>query len=258
MQYHCLLPVSCLLTAAKCSPGIPCDQCVSKEADCTANPLDDGRRARKRLVKDLSTRADGLETLFLLVRSSDDDSLQDLLQLVRAQRPVEELVEAAELALRRKDLRRKSRQRLRLAVLSITSLTDQPIIRVPASPWTSAVVDDHAISHLVSIYFTWHGCAYPAMDQDVFVHAMNSKDLSSQFCSPLLVNAICWCACVSVASRCVLQYAVASHSTLITPHPLKIQMILRQEESISGKRQRVYRISKTTGHVLLLYKPARP
>lgn len=109
---------------------------------------------------------------------------------------MDEVVAAAEKALKQKELRSKSRVRLRHAVVSIASMTDHPPIQVPASPWTAIVDDDGAVSHLVSVYFTWHNCAYSGIEPDIFVREMKSQRLTSLFCSPLLVNAILWNACV--------------------------------------------------------------
>lgn len=141
-----------------------------------------------------------MDAIIRSIRSSDDESLRQLLGLARADRPIEELAQLAKDLLNKSELQGKSRVRLKQAVLSIAALTDDPPIRVPAAPWTRVPIDDTAVSHLVSIYFTWHHCAYPAVDQDLFVRDMKSKDLSSQFCSPFLVNSILLVACVRSSS----------------------------------------------------------
>jgi hypothetical protein len=132
------------------------------------------------------------------IRSSDDASLRELRDLARADKPVTELVHNAQDILKNNEIRGRSRPRLKKAVMTIAALTDEPLVDVPASPWTGATDDDAAVSHLMSIYFTWHHCAYPAVDRQLFVQAMKSRDLSSLYCSPLLVNALLAIACVSI------------------------------------------------------------
>lgn len=86
---------------------------------------------------------------------------------------------------------------MRRNVLNIATLIDVPLIRVPAKPWTSVAHSDSDVSHLISVYFTWQNHGYPSVDQDVFVRAMQSGSIESDFCSPLLVNAMLANACVS-------------------------------------------------------------
>lgn len=85
--------------------------------------------------------------------------------------------------------------------MSVASLIDEPRFRVPAKPWTNVLDDDHVVSHLLSVYFTWPHQAHTVFDKDCFVRAMNAKDLSGTFCSPLLVNSLLLMACVSWALR---------------------------------------------------------
>ena len=84
--------------------------------------------------------------------------------------------------------------------MSITTLTDDPPIKVPAKPWTNVTNNDNAVSHLISVYFTLHNASYPTVDQDVFTREMNRKDLSSSFCSQFLVTSMLLVASVSSPS----------------------------------------------------------
>lgn len=47
--------------------------------------------------------------------------------------------------------------------------SDQPPHWVPASPWTSLTNDDEAVSHLVSVFFTWHNPTWRFVEQDLFL-----------------------------------------------------------------------------------------
>lgn len=90
--------------------------------------------------------------------------------------------------------------RSKRAALSINALCDTPTIRVSAGPWTSVTDDNELVSHLVSVYFTWYHPAYPCVIQDLFVDAMNSQQLGTTFCCPLLVNSILAIACVCIVA----------------------------------------------------------
>lgn len=76
------------------------------------------------------------------------------------------------------------------ARVTLESLCDIPLFRVPAKPWTGVTDDNDLVSHLVSLYFTWdHPCAQ-FVDQGIFLDHMKRGELSSEFCSPLLVNSL--------------------------------------------------------------------
>lgn len=57
--------------------------------------------------------------------------------------------------------------------------------------WTSVVTDEIA-SHLLSIYFTWE--IWYVLDAKMFLRDLNAG--RTEFCSPLLVNAVLCIACV--------------------------------------------------------------
>lgn len=76
------------------------------------------------------------------------------------------------------------------ARVTLESLCDIPLFKVPAKPWTEVTDANDLVSHLVSLYFTWdHPCAQ-FVDQCIFLDHMKRGDLSSSFCSPLLVNSL--------------------------------------------------------------------
>jgi hypothetical protein len=73
----------------------------------------------------------------------------------------------------------------------------EPPLNVPAKPWTTLTDDDELVSHLVSIFFEWINPYLRNVEEDLFLDAMRSGDLTSEYCSPLLVNSILAYACVS-------------------------------------------------------------
>ena len=84
----------------------------------------------------------------------------------------------------------------RRIVMSIQSLSDEPLFDVPAKPWTEVTEDDHFVSHLVSLYFTWEHAACHLIDRELFLEDMKNGQPDSHYCSPLLVNALLATACV--------------------------------------------------------------
>lgn len=73
----------------------------------------------------------------------------------------------------------------------------EPPCKVPANPWTTLTTDDSLVSHLVSIFLEWVNPSWRLVEEDLFVEAMQSGDLNSEYCSPFLVNAILSLAAVS-------------------------------------------------------------
>ncbi|KAK5091504.1 hypothetical protein LTR05_001688 [Lithohypha guttulata] len=118
----------------------------------------------------------------------DSKSNEALLQIIRSGATTDEIIQYV-------NDNPPRAKRTRRNMLDIVSLIDQPLVRVPAQPWTDVVQDDEAVSHLVSAYFAWNHSTYPILDRDTFTREMKSKNLSSQFCSEFLVNAILCIGC---------------------------------------------------------------
>lgn len=142
-----------------------------------------------------------------ILRNGGVTRVHSLLQLIRSNPSLEELQLFVEDKLKDISALDSTIDEVRLSdefvvkiprrVLNIKRLADQPVFRVPAIPWTRITDDDHFVSHLVSLYFTWRYPCFPCLDQDMFIRDMKTAKLSSQFCSPFLVNAILADACVS-------------------------------------------------------------
>ena len=162
--------------------------------------VEDGRRAparKKRGIEELQFKREALDALLDSLRSSDDQHIQGLLSLIRRGAPIEELVQYTKdhpatwgkigLPLPPLD---KGREKSRRTGLSIAALCDNFLFKVPAKPWTDITDDDDLVSELVSLYVTWWNPYYRCVDVDLFIRDMKEGDLSSLFCSPLLVNSI--------------------------------------------------------------------
>ncbi|KAF7588211.1 hypothetical protein BBP40_005994 [Aspergillus hancockii] len=55
--------------------------------------------------------------------------------------------------------------------------------------WTSVTADEQLISHLMTMYFTWHYPFFTTLSKDLFYRDY-VRGVSSQYCSSLLVNAM--------------------------------------------------------------------
>lgn len=73
------------------------------------------------------------------------------------------------------------------------STPDEPMGPVsetlPVRRWTQVTEDDSLISHLLTMYFTWHYPFFTILAKDVFYRDY-VRGISSPYCSPLLVNAM--------------------------------------------------------------------
>jgi hypothetical protein len=160
-----------------------------------------------------------LNDMIQAFRTFGPDRIEYLLNVIRSIDSLEEIVVALEVNMAEvrgegeanarslPDLRQASVEaeqaadtnpRKRRMVMSIQSLSDEPLFDLPAKPWTSVTDDDHFVSHLVSLYFTWEHAACHIIDRELFLADMKNGHLDSQCCSPLLVNALLATACVRV------------------------------------------------------------
>ena len=172
------LPVeSCKKHKRRYEQGQPCSICISKGVACVYDPNKDGRRGRKCTFDELHSKVEAYETVLESLRSSDDGAAQDLLRLIRDGASLDSLKDATHVASVQGSSRRGP------AAMSIASLCDTPPIQVPVRPWTDVTHDDEFVSHLVSIYFTWHHAYLPVLDEKIFLNAMRPSDLKTPFCS---------------------------------------------------------------------------
>ncbi|OJJ52511.1 hypothetical protein ASPSYDRAFT_62822 [Aspergillus sydowii CBS 593.65] len=81
----------------------------------------------------------------------------------------------------------------------------------PSKPWTTITDDDHLVSSLISLYFTWDHPLMQVVNQEMFLRDMIAGDLASTFCSPVLVNSIL--AVSSIYSNYPETYAVPGDAT---------------------------------------------
>lgn len=173
--------------------------------------------AAKRTRDDMQHYRRILNDMIQAFRSSGPDRIEYLISVIRTTDSLEEIALALEV--NKADVRQGgqlaagplhelreanadvdfpegSNSRKRRMVMSIQSLSDEPLFDLPAKPWTKVTEDDHFVSHLVSLYFTWEHAACHVIDRELFLKDMKNGQLDSQCCSPLLVNALLATACV--------------------------------------------------------------
>ncbi|KAI3058354.1 transcriptional regulator family: Fungal Specific TF [Aspergillus niger] len=74
--------------------------------------------------------------------------------------------------------------------ITVERLCDSPLFQVPSKPWTAVTNDDHLVSHLISLYFTWDHPTLQVVDQEMFLKHMTIKKINPDCCTSLLVNSI--------------------------------------------------------------------
>lgn len=204
------------------------------------------RRNCKRSAKSTDEEEEGksrkersqLHQLVETLRESSDDQVQDLLNLIRSDASI------TEIQLYIEDAYDKIKQRARRPspeldqvnaevqrinadqqedrgkrVMNIARLANTPPYRVPAQPWTTVTEDVDLVSHLVSVWFTWHHPWFQWLDRELFLKDMCAGKLESSFCSPFLVNMMLAEACVGwpleqTMSRCEMMIYVRRTQTI--------------------------------------------
>ncbi|KAI2860283.1 transcriptional regulator family: Fungal Specific TF [Aspergillus niger] len=149
--------------------------------------LDEDMRRKlfhKRKLNELEAERDFLQQLVNTLRDSSDDKALQLLGLIRSQAPPAELQLYIENAMTDGD-----RQQ------SPVWADIPPVYHVPAEPWTSVSKSDDFVSYLVSLWLTWSQPFHNWIDPDLFLRDARTGNLSSQYCSPFLMNCILTEAC---------------------------------------------------------------
>lgn len=78
---------------------------------------------------------------------------------------------------------------------------DGPLFWVPASPWTTVIGNDEAVSQLVSTFLTMLNPYWRYLEEDLFLRQMRSKNENGLYCSVFLVNTILAAASVRFQSH---------------------------------------------------------
>ncbi|PLB46427.1 hypothetical protein P170DRAFT_465950 [Aspergillus steynii IBT 23096] len=190
----------CREKKTKCIGGVPCTKCRERKTECIVNEASDKRRKLdlKRKIQSLEHDRDLLFQLVSTLRTDENRNASDVLNLIRSNASLDEIRLSLAESLNPQDpqtraegLGRNTRQKY----MDINRLSDIPRWRVSARPWTTVTDDDDLVSHLISLYFSWNHQILNWIDRDLFIRDMQSGNVDSQFCSPLLVNAVLAMSC---------------------------------------------------------------
>ncbi|KAL4973002.1 hypothetical protein BDW66DRAFT_162432 [Aspergillus desertorum] len=176
----------CKMRRIKCNGQQPCSQCVANYIDCTFAGATDHRRTGdlKRKLADLEEDHDLLRRLLRTLRHQNS-YVDELVGFIRDQRPsLAQIKSFMDGTISHNN-----------GVLDVNRLCDTPLFYVPARPWTNITHEDYSISHLISLWFTWHYSLFDWVDQELSLRDMKSGLVGSTFCSPFLANAILAEAC---------------------------------------------------------------
>ncbi|KAL5043834.1 hypothetical protein BDW71DRAFT_216100 [Aspergillus fruticulosus] len=178
----------------------PCKACEATNGNCVFNEHLDLRRkiAAQKAQGDLERYKQLLWDLIKYLRTADDERIYRILDIIRAggddesvEKNIALIIQTAsaegspveDTVMDTNEFRRDSR-------ISVEKLCDSPLFQVPCKPWTKVTNDDHLVSGLISLYFTWDHPLMQVVDQQMFLRDMSAGDTSSEFCSPVLVNSI--------------------------------------------------------------------
>jgi hypothetical protein len=73
---------------------------------------------------------------------------------------------------------------------------DDRLLRIKASKWTNVTHDDSTVVNLIAMYLSWEHCTFRIFDEDYFIDQLVGG--KTDYCSSLLVNAICAIATVGL------------------------------------------------------------
>ncbi|ETI21950.1 hypothetical protein G647_06020 [Cladophialophora carrionii CBS 160.54] len=198
----------------------PCTACVAANTDCVFREDLDGRRkeAIKRKAEDAEHHRDLLGGLLRSIRWSEESDAQQIFRLIRDDAPLAAINASIDAEVRKLrgyspgtdatidgllQLRSEAANlqeqtplaRARGKTMSVEQMSDEPLFRLTAKPWTTVTDDDYLVSHLTSLYFTWWNTFMHPLHEPALIEAMEKGDSSSLLCSPFLVNAMLALAC---------------------------------------------------------------
>ncbi|OJJ76189.1 hypothetical protein ASPBRDRAFT_192355 [Aspergillus brasiliensis CBS 101740] len=199
----------CKQAKRKCSGRPPPCKACQNTGGCIFDETLDLRRkvAARRTQGELEYYRGLLYSLLETLRSSDEDKARQMLEKIRGNAQLNDLVSVIDAPVNdfsdassehsksvgpAEDIASQHERPVVDAHLRITveRLCDSPLFQVPSGPWTAVTNDDHIVSHLISLYFTWDHPLLQVVDQEMFLKHMTTKETDPECCTSLLVNSI--------------------------------------------------------------------
>lgn len=186
----------------------PCKACQNTDAECVFDETLDLRRkvAARRTLGELEYYRGLLYSLLESLRSPDEDKVNHILETIRGNTFLSNVATVVDAPADMSDAGSENArtvgtaedaiaQQERLAAdaqsrITLEKLCDIPVFHVPAQPWTAVTDDDHLVSHLISMYFTWDHPLSQLVDQKVFLRHMREGNKNTEFCTSFLVNSM--------------------------------------------------------------------
>ncbi|EHA22972.1 hypothetical protein ASPNIDRAFT_37001 [Aspergillus niger ATCC 1015] len=186
----------------------PCKACQNTGGCIFDETLDLRRKvAARRTQGELEYYRGLLYSLLETLRSSDEEKARQMLEKIRGNAQLNDLVTVIDASVTdfsdassehsksvgpAEDIPSQHERPVVDAHLRITveKLCDSPLFQVPSGPWTAVTKDDHIVSHLISLYFTWDHPLLQVLDQEMFLEHMSTKETDPNCCTSLLVNSI--------------------------------------------------------------------
>ncbi|CAK37666.1 hypothetical protein AnigIFM63604_001264 [Aspergillus niger] len=199
----------CKQAKRKCSGRPPPCKACQNTGGCIFDETLDLRRkvAARRTQGELEYYRGLLYSLLETLRSSDEEKARQMLEKIRGNAQLNDLVTVIDASVTdfsdassehsksvgpAEDIPSQHERPVVDAHLRITveKLCDSPLFQVPSGPWTAVTKDDHIVSHLISLYFTWDHPLLQVLDQEMFLEHMSTKETDPNCCTSLLVNSI--------------------------------------------------------------------
>ncbi|KAM0716502.1 hypothetical protein Q7P37_007947 [Cladosporium fusiforme] len=195
---------TCQRGKAKCDGVRPsCSRCAKRGAICQYDVEPDTSRSIsiRRKNETLQSENDQLRSLLDYIRTRSEVESMEIYRRVRAAvdpLDVVELLRGGDLLLQNSVPETSGESETPasgLGNLDINAM-ENSAIKVRARPWTK-VAGDGLVSELISSFFAYDNGFYLSfVDQESFLEDMQTGDTeTSEFCSPLLVHAICALRC---------------------------------------------------------------
>lgn len=151
----------------QCTGKVPCNNCIRSNTECVIDESNDNRRrfALKRKLEELTKEKNLLDQLVETLRSSSNEHVVRLLDLIRNKRTSLEEIKiyldgkatdsevemTPELQEVHDRLEARASKRSSRRLLDVAWLSNIPVVEVPAHPWTTVTDDDGLVSFLISL-----------------------------------------------------------------------------------------------------------
>ncbi|KAK4495006.1 hypothetical protein PRZ48_013333 [Zasmidium cellare] len=172
-----------------------CTRCLKGKLSCYYDVEEVGtthHTAVKRKHEAIQSEKDQLLELYGYIQSRASPEVEEIVRQIRSKSDpfsVLRFIQEGDLLLQRQVSNPRRDARMRKIDADALQKSD---IKVKAKPWTT-VAGDGIVSHLLTLFFDREqGFMMPFVDREVFLAEMASQDIEhAEFCSPLLVNALC-------------------------------------------------------------------